>query len=350
MRHLFLALMMLCSCAVLDVLTTPISVTTSVKGKNQNDVDAKDNRICAAYEFARAEIPQGDVAVNDPIAAFSHYYAAATQARGALDEAAAQKKTGQWRPGLRYEISKEGVLTEDVILAKLTQLADDASKKAAAVEPQVVAVWKSKYGASSAIQIGKIKQLGEPTLVSAACWTWEGDELDHVVCWRGGAVASERDQRSPRAIERERRALRLASYVTAAVFASGRCDFGNCMKDGWTRGAYQSRCSFGNCLKDGWSTSGPQGQSQTRCNFGNCSSDGWTTTHPSGEQSQTRCNFGHCFSDGWTTTLPDGSQIQTRCNFGKCTTDGWTTTLPDGDQVSCRCSFGDCLTNGADCG
>jgi hypothetical protein len=142
----------------------------------------------------------------------------------------------------------------------------------------------------------------------------------------------------------------------ASVFAAGRCEFGNCLKDGWTArtdaGEVRVRCNFGNCLKDGWTAQLPDGgQANTRCNFGDCMKDGWETSFPNGGgTARTRCNFGKCATDGWETELPNGAgTARTRCNFGDCMKDGWETNFPDGHTVRCRCNFGKCLTDGTSC-
>jgi hypothetical protein len=94
-----------------------------------------------------------------------------------------------------------------------------------------------------------------------------------------------------------------AGYVAAAVFAAGRCNFGN-------------------CAKDGWSIDTQAGTVQVRCNFSNCLKDGWTANMPDGKQARTQCSFGDCFKDGWETQIPGGNTVRCRCNFSKCLTDG----------------------------
>ena len=143
-------------------------------------------------------------------------------------------------------------------------------------------------------------------------------------------------------------------FALAGVFAAGRCEFGDCMKNGWTTrtsaGDMRVRCNFSNCLKDGWTTELPGGgTARTRCEFGDCMKDGWTTELPGGGTARTRCNFSNCPKDGWTTELPDGSTARARCNFGDCFKDGWTTDMPDGSTVRCQCNFQKCLTDGTQC-
>jgi hypothetical protein len=145
-----------------------------------------------------------------------------------------------------------------------------------------------------------------------------------------------------------------AVYAIAGVFAAGRCEFGDCMKNGWTTrtdaGEVRVRCNFGNCLKDGWTAQLPGGgEARTRCNFGDCMKDGWETSYPDGSSARTRCNFSNCAKDGWETSLPGGGSARTRCNFGECFTDGWETSLPDGGSVRCTCNFKKCLTDGTSC-
>lgn len=144
-------------------------------------------------------------------------------------------------------------------------------------------------------------------------------------------------------------------YAAAAVFAAGRCEFGDCIGNGWTsrsdEGEIRTRCSFGKCLENGWETTFPDGsRATTRCSFSKCLENGWETTFPDGSRATTRCSFGKCASDGWETTLPDGSRSTTRCQFSKCFENGWETSLPSGGGVRCNCSFSDCLGNGAECG
>ncbi len=147
---------------------------------------------------------------------------------------------------------------------------------------------------------------------------------------------------------------KMLRYAVAAVFASGRCHFGNCLKDGWTasspEGNIEVRCNFGNCFKDGWVARFPDGkEARTRCSFSNCMKDGWETTYPDGKVARTRCSFSNCLKDGWETSLPDGGTARTRCSFQKCETDGWETSLPDGGRIQCRCNFQKCFENGATC-
>lgn len=161
-------------------------------------------------------------------------------------------------------------------------------------------------------------------------------------------------EEAARAKEEAAMAARGASYVAASVFAAGRCNFGNCAKDGWTvntpDGDVRVRCNFGNCLKEGWVADFPGGKSaRTTCSFGDCFKDGWRTELPDGQSASTRCSFNNCPKDGWSTDIPGLGTATTRCNFQDCLKDGWTTDLPQGGQVRCRCNFQDCLSNGASC-
>jgi hypothetical protein len=146
-----------------------------------------------------------------------------------------------------------------------------------------------------------------------------------------------------------------AVLAIAAVFAAGRCDFGDCMKNGWTvptsAGEVRVRCNFGNCLKDGWTASLPGGgEARTSCSFGDCMKDGWETRYPDGSSARTRCSFSNCAKDGWETELPNGAgTARTRCSFGDCFKDGWETQIPGGNTVRCRCNFSKCLTDGTSC-
>lgn len=155
--------------------------------------------------------------------------------------------------------------------------------------------------------------------------------------------------------EKERQAQsKVERYVGAAVFASGRCRFGNCLKDGWTSrisdGDVDVSCSFSNCFKDGWTARFPDGsQASTRCSFSDCAKDGWTTTFPDGSQATTRCSFSNCLKDGWSTDLPGGETITTRCSFSDCASNGWETNLPGGRTIRCRCNFSKCFQDGATC-
>lgn len=165
----------------------------------------------------------------------------------------------------------------------------------------------------------------------------------------------EEARRAKEEAEQAAQAARGEGLVAAAVFAAGRCNFGNCAKDGWTidtqAGQLRVRCNFSNCLKDGWVADFPDGKNaRTTCNFGDCLKDGWRTDLPDGTTASTRCNFSNCPKDGWTTEIPGLGAAQTRCNFGDCFKDGWTTDLPTGGRVDCRCNFQECLTNGATCG
>jgi hypothetical protein len=146
-----------------------------------------------------------------------------------------------------------------------------------------------------------------------------------------------------------------ARYIAGAVFASGRCNFGNCLKDGWTapspEGDIQVRCDFQDCFKNGWTARYPSGgEARTRCMFQDCTKDGWETTYPDGKTARTRCMFQNCLKDGWETELPGGGTARTRCSFQDCSKDGWDTDLPGGGRMQCRCNFQKCFENGASCG
>jgi hypothetical protein len=151
----------------------------------------------------------------------------------------------------------------------------------------------------------------------------------------------EEEQRRREEEERKRReeeerlaaeaARKSQRYASAAVFAAGRCEFGDCAGNGWT-------------------TRADDGEIRTRCSFSKCLENGWETTFPDGSRATTRCSFGNCAENGWETSLPDGSRSNTRCEFSKCFENGWETRLPDGGSVRCRCSFSKCLENGAECG
>lgn len=163
-------------------------------------------------------------------------------------------------------------------------------------------------------------------------------------------AAEERAQAAAAAVAAEQ-----ARYAAAAVFASGRCNFGNCLKDGWTtpspQGDIQVRCDFQDCFKNGWTARFPDGrEARTRCNFQDCMKDGWETQFPDGKTARTRCSFQKCLTDGWETELPGGGTARTRCSFQNCEKDGWETDMPDGKRVQCRCNFQKCFENGATCG
>jgi hypothetical protein len=188
---------------------------------------------------------------------------------------------------------------------------------------------------------------------------WPGSQKDLTAYKKFQAEELRRAQeeearRAKEEAEQAAQASRGAGYVAAAVFAAGRCNFGNCAKDGWSidtqAGTVRVRCNFSNCLKDGWTADMPDGKAaRTQCSFGDCFKDGWRTDLPDGSTASTRCNFSNCPKDGWTTDIPSYGTARTSCNFQDCLKDGWTTDLPDGGQVRCRCNFQDCLANGASC-
>ena len=182
---------------------------------------------------------------------------------------------------------------------------------------------------------------------------WEGVEGDLAAHQQEMARRAEEERRQ--AEEAAAAAAQRARVQVAAVFAAGRCSFGDCAGNGWEiqteAGTVRVRCNFGDCLHKGWEAQFPDGsRARTSCNFGECMQKGWQTRLPDGQTAQTSCNFGECATKGWQTRLPDGSTAQTSCNFGECYTKGWQTRLPDGGRVDCRCNFGDCLQNGTDCG
>jgi len=193
--------------------------------------------------------------------------------------------------------------------------------------------------------------------------TWSGADRDLVVYKSEMA----RREEAARVAEEERRkeeelaaiaaadeAAKRELYQVAAVFAAGRCEFGDCAHRGWSvrvdQGEVRVSCSFGDCLTRGWEARFPDGKTaRTDCSFGECLQRGWQTRFPDGSTAQTSCSFGECATRGWETRLPDGSTSRTTCSFSECFTRGWETSLPDGGQIRCTCSFGECLTRGTEC-
>lgn len=148
-------------------------------------------------------------------------------------------------------------------------------------------------------------------------------------------------------------AAKQANWTIAAVFASGRCRFSNCLVDGWEddtpQGTVTTTCRFSNCLKDGWETRFPDGSTATTtCRFSDCMKDGWETRFPDGDTATTTCRFSNCPVDGWETRLPDGSSATTTCRFSDCFKDGWETNMPTGG-ITCTCRFSNCLQDGIEC-
>ncbi len=193
--------------------------------------------------------------------------------------------------------------------------------------------------------------------------TWSGAERD-LVAYNDEMA---RREEAARIAEEERRkeeelaaaaaaeeAVKRELYQVAAVFAAGRCEFGDCAHKGWSvrvdQGEIRVTCSFGDCLTRGWEARFPDGKTaRTDCSFGECLQRGWETRFPDGSSARTSCSFGECATKGWETRLPDGSTSRTSCSFGECFTKGWETTLPDGGRIRCSCSFGECLTRGTEC-
>ncbi len=194
---------------------------------------------------------------------------------------------------------------------------------------------------------GDSKQLRWPTIKADLVALRKADEA------RVRAEADAARAQAEAEKEAEKSGKAGAARAIAAVFAAGRCNFGNCLKDGWTAntaaGEVRVACNFGNCLKDGWTARLPDGSEvRTTCNFGDCMKDGWETRYSDGSSARTTCNFSNCPKDGWETRLPDGASARTTCNFGDCFKDGWTTQMPSG-QVRCSCNFSKCLTDGTTC-
>ena len=193
--------------------------------------------------------------------------------------------------------------------------------------------------------------------------TWKGADRD-VVAYN---TEMARREEAARVAEEERRkeeelaaaaaaeeATKRELYQVAAVFAAGRCEFGDCAHRGWSvrvdQGEVKVSCSFGDCLTRGWEARFPDGKTaRTDCSFGECLQRGWQTRFPDGSTAQTSCSFGECATRGWETRLPDGSTSRTTCSFSECFTRGWETSLPNGGRIRCTCSFGECLTRGTEC-
>ena len=165
---------------------------------------------------------------------------------------------------------------------------------------------------------------------------------------------AEREQAALAAQTEQERLARERMWLMATMFATGRCNFSDCLTEGWDTdtpaGTLRSRCNFSDCLKEGWTTEFPDGtRAETRCKFSDCATDGWDTRLPDGSNAETRCNFSNCFEDGWDTRLSSGT-AEGRCMFSKCFEDGWSVDPPEGPRFDCRCRFGDCLTDGNECG
>ena len=213
--------------------------------------------------------------------------------------------------------------------------------------PDFVAVCLARAGGDS-------KQLKWPSIKADLVAMRKADEA-RVRAEAEAARAQAEADRLAAAAEKEAAKSGQSSQARAiaAVFAAGRCNFGNCIKDGWTAntdaGEVRVACNFGNCLKDGWTARLPDGsEARTSCNFGDCMKDGWETRYADGSSARTSCNFSNCPKDGWQTQLPGGGSARTTCNFGDCFKDGWTTQMPSG-EVRCRCNFSKCLTDGTTC-
>jgi len=170
--------------------------------------------------------------------------------------------------------------------------------------------------------------------------------------------AAQREQEAAEQAKRDAEAAKTAemqrNYAFAAVFAAGKCEFGDCVHRGWNvrtpDGEVRVRCEFSECLTRGWEARFPDGSTaRTRCEFSECMTRGWETRFADGTTARTRCEFGECKTRGWETRLPDGSTARTRCEFSECYTRGWETRMPDGSTIRCRCNFGECLERGADC-
>jgi hypothetical protein len=193
--------------------------------------------------------------------------------------------------------------------------------------------------------------------------TWKNVKKDYKI---HDAEMERRAEEAARIAEEERLAAEAAAeaaavaaaqsqmWTIAAVFASGRCRFQNCLVDGWEddtdQGTVTTTCRFQNCLKDGWETRFPDGSSATTtCRFQDCMKDGWETRFDDGSTATTTCRFQNCPVDGWETRLPDGNSATTTCRFQNCFKDGWETSMPDG-SIQCTCRFQDCLKDGIECG
>ncbi|MCB9701507.1 MAG: hypothetical protein H6711_06430 [Myxococcales bacterium] len=189
--------------------------------------------------------------------------------------------------------------------------------------------------------------------------SWKGSKQD-LAAYQAEMRRREEEAKRREAEEAKRReeeakeAAQRELYAVAAVFAAGRCEFGDCAHRGWSvrtdQGEVRVSCSFGDCLTRGWEARFPDGKSaRTDCSFGECLQRGWETRFPDGSTARTSCSFGECATRGWETHLPDGSTSRTTCSFSECFTRGWETSLPSGGSIRCTCSFGECLTRGTEC-
>ncbi|MGB1015780.1 MAG: hypothetical protein ACPG4T_16705, partial [Nannocystaceae bacterium] len=133
--------------------------------------------------------------------------------------------------------------------------------------------------------------------------------------------AAEREREAAAQAKRDAEAAKTAAmqqnYAYAAVFAAGRCEFGD-------------------CIHRGWNTRTPDGEVRVRCEFSECLTRGWEARFPDGTTARTRCEFSECMTRGWETRFADGTTARTRCEFGDCKTRGWETRLPDGTTARTR--------------
>jgi len=196
-------------------------------------------------------------------------------------------------------------------------------------------------------------------------WPQLAQDLEHydvetkrraqVAAREAAKAAREAAEQAKRDAEAAKKAAMQQNYAYAAVFAAGKCEFGDCIHRGWNvrtpDGEVRVRCEFSECLTRGWEARFPDGTTaRTRCEFSECMTRGWETRFADGTTARTRCEFGECKTRGWETRLPDGTTARTRCEFSECYTRGWDTRMPDGSTIRCRCKFGECLERGADCG
>ncbi len=255
-------------------------------------------------------------------------------------------KTFQWVLDSIEGLRKRTTLTkkDTVPLAKGAQPIDAVVKRSrAGVERSTAALTKARAEVERVEAAAKAQAKADAAKADAAKVAQASNAKP--------AVGKSSGKSSPKPVADEEAPPPLArtDYVTAATFAAGSCNFGNCAKSGWDSRGNRTSCNFGECLKHGWETVHASGEvSVTSCNFGDCLQHGWETQHPDGEVSRTTCNFSDCSKNGWETDTPAGV-AQTSCNFGECFKNGWDTSLPTGGSVRCSCDFEDCLGNGASC-
>jgi hypothetical protein len=260
--------------------------------------DTTGSHFVMLYNNGHRALQAGDEAVGaeDLEKADSEYRDAKRSIAAARSFMNEKQESGEWNDSLKYRTDfDKGELSEKKMLSKLDALAENAEEKLETIKPKMLALWATKYRATSDEALEVLETHGPPKQVKQerkrTCWYFDVDDDTEMYCWtKKGALAEHKVTKLPKSVTNARVASRL-------------------------------QCAFGNCFTEGWTAESPDGPHEVSCIEDDCLAEGWTTSHPDGSVSTTRCSNKNCKRSGWSVSSSGGNTITCRCTSGDCTED-----------------------------